>query len=591
MAGCSYEKGHWTLDDLISARTGPEMDRAFDDVEAAAVALEATRSKLVPSISEETFVETLGLVETLAHASRKLYGYSVLFFSEQTGDQDALALRGRVDKALAGAQNRTLFFDLWWKRLDDENARRLFPVAGDVTYYLETLRKFAPYTLTEPEEKVINVKNINGVEGLVTLYEMITNAFTYDLEIDGETRTLTRSEVMVYARDPSPARREAAYRALLKTYEERSGELSQIYKYVAGDWSAENVGLRGIASPISVRNLANDIPDEVVDLLLETCRENVDLYQRFFRLKAGWLGLPKLRRFDIYAPLESASTEYPFEKGVDLVLGSLRGFSPKAAILAERVLAEGHLDSSPRPGKDTGAFCYGVVPDVTPWVLVNYNDRADDVATLAHELGHAVHAMIAADHSILTFHSSLPLAETASNFVEMLLLEALLEQDGDPELRRTLLAKYVDDSYASVLRQSFFVLFEREAHRMIAEEEATPDELSEAYLENLREQFGDSLELADEFKSEWVSIPHIYATPFYCYAYTFGLLLVLGLFQRYKAEGGAFVPKYLKILSYGGSKAPMAILDEAGIDIRTRGFWQGGFDVLAGMIDELEALS
>jgi oligoendopeptidase F len=591
MAGCSYEKGHWTLDDLISARTGPAMEQAFDDVEAAVAALEATRANLVPSISEAAFVEALGLVETLAHASRKLHGYSVLFFAEQTGDQGALALRGRVDKALAGAQNRTLFFDLWWKRLDDENARRLLPVAGDITYYLETLRKFAPFTLTEPEEKVINVKNINGVEGLVTLYEMITNAFTYDLAIDGETKTLTRSEVMVYARDPSPARREAAYRALLKTYEDRSGELAQIYKYVAGDWSAENVGLRGVASPISVRNLANDIPDEVVDLLLKTCRENVGLYQRFFRLKAGWLGLPKLRRFDIYAPLESASTDYPFAKGVDLVLESLRGFSPEAATLAEKVLAEGHLDSSPRPGKDTGAFCYGVVPDVTPWVLVNYNDRADDVTTLAHELGHAVHAMIAADHSILTFHSSLPLAETASNFVEMLLLEALLEQNGDPELRRTLLAKYVDDSYASVLRQSFFVLFEREAHRMIAEEEATLDELSEAYLENLREQFGDSLELADEFKSEWVSIPHIYATPFYCYAYTFGLLLVLGLFQRYKAEGNTFVPKYLKILSYGGSKAPMAILDEAGIDIRTREFWQGGFDVLAGMIDELETLS
>jgi oligoendopeptidase F len=591
MTGRSYEKGRWTLDDLISARTGPEMERAFEDVETAVAALESKRSDLVPSISKEAFVANLGLVEKLAHASRKLHGYSALLFAEQTGDQDALALRGRVDKALAGAQNRTLFFDLWWKTLDDENAQRLLQVGGDVTYYLETLRKFAPFTLTEPEEKVINVKNIHGVEGLVTLYEMITNAFTYDIEIDGETKTLTRSEVMVYARDPSPARREAAYRALLGVYEERGGELAQIYKYVAGDWSAENVGLRGIASPISVRNLANDIPDEVVDLLLETCRENVGLYQRFFRLKAKWLGLPKLRRFDIYAPLESVSTEYPFAEGVDLVLGSLREFSSEAATLAEKVLTEGHLDSSPRPGKDTGAFCYGVVPDAIPWVLVNYNDRADDVATLAHELGHAVHAMMAADHSILTFHSSLPLAETASNFAEMLLLETLLKQDDDPKLRRTLLAKYVDDSYAMILRQAYFVLFEREAHRMISEEEATPDQLSDAYMANLREQFGDSLELADKFKAEWVSIPHIYGTPFYCYAYTFGLLLVLGLFQRYKAEGEAFVPNYLKILTHGGSKSPTTILEEAGIDIRTRAFWQGGFDVLAGMIDELESLS
>ena len=591
MAKRTYEKGRWTLDDLIPAKAGQEMEEAFADVEAAVAALEMKRPALVPSISGETFAEMLRLVERVAYVSQKLYGYSGLLFMEQTGDQDALALRGRVDKALAGAQNRTLFFDLWWKTLDEENARRLLRVGGDVTYYLETLRRFAPYTLSEPEEKVINVKNVNGTEGLVTLYEMITNAFTYDVEIDGEMKTLTRSEVVVYVRDPLPERRAAAYRALLGVYETRSGELAQIYKYVAGDWHAENVGLRGITSPISVRNLANDIPDEVVDLLLATCRENVDIYQRFFRLKAKWLGLSKLRRFDIYAPLEETVKAYPFAEGVDLVLECFRGFSPEFAAQAERVLAEGHLDSSPRPGKDTGAFCYGVVPDVTPWVLVNYNDRADDVSTLAHELGHAVHAMMAADHSILTSHSSLPLAETASNFAEMLLLDVMLAQNADPELRRTLLAKHVDDSYASVLRQSFFVIFERDAHRMIAEEEATLDQLSAAYMENLREQFGDSLELADEFKSEWVSIPHIYATPFYCYAYTFGLLLVLGLYQRYKTEGEAFVPNYLKILAYGGSKAPMDILDEAGIDIRARAFWQGGFDVLAGMIDELETLS
>jgi len=589
MAGRDYEKGRWSLDDLIPAKTGPQMEEAFAKAEAAAAALEERRPALVPSIAEDAFVEILELVERLTYAAQRLHGYSGLLLSENTSDQAALALRGRVDKALAAARNRTLFFDLWWKTLDEENAKRLLAAAGDARYYLETLRAFAPYTLSEPEEKVINLKNIHGVEGMVTLYEMMTNAFTYDIEIDGETKTLTRSEIMVHARGASPERREAAYRALLGVYEARSGELAQIYKYVAGDWHDENVDLRGVSSPIAVRNLRNDVPDEAVEVLLETCRANVGLYQRFFELKAKWLGLPKLRRFDIYAPLAEAETAYPFADGADLVFRTFRGFSPKLAEQAERVLAEGHLDASPRPGKDTGAFCWGVVPDVTPWVLVNYNDRADDVATLAHELGHAVHAMMAADHSVLTFHSSLPMAETASNFAEMLLLDAMLES-ANKTLRRALLAKYVDDSYAMILRQAYFVLFEREAHRLVAEG-ATPDELSAAYMENLREQFGDSLVLDELFRNEWVSIPHIYATPFYCYAYTFGLLLVLGLYQRYKEEGEAFVPDYLKVLAYGGSKAPTAILEEAGIDIRTRAFWQGGFDLLAGMIDELESLS
>jgi len=591
MSDRRIERSQWSLTDLIVAPSGAPMEKAFSELESSIAALEGRRDDLTVAMPAESFAEVLGLVEQVSYRAQRLNGYSGLFLSENSTDQDALALRGRVDKALADARNRTLFFDLWWKGLDEENASRLLGASGDVSYYLETLRKFAPYTLSEAEEKIINTKNVHGVEGLVTLYDMITHAFTYDVAIDGETRTVTRSELMSYAYDADPAHREAAYRALLGKYEGRAGELAQIYKYVAGDWGSENVALRGMRSAISVRNLRNDVPDEAIDLLLQTCRENASLYQRFFKLKAKWLGLPKLRRFDIYAPLKETVVTYPFAEGVEMVMESFRKVSPEFAALAARVLDEGHLDSLPREGKDTGAFCWGVVPDKTPWVLVNYNGRANDVSTLAHELGHAVHAMMAADHSILTCHSSLPLAETASNFAEMLLMETMLEKNDDPEFRRSLISQFVDDTYASVLRQSYFVLFERVAHRMIAEGEPTLDQLNEAYMENLREQFGDSLELDEAFKSEWVSIPHIYATPFYCYAYTFGLLLVLALFQRYRVEGEAFVPRYLKILAYGGSKAPTAILDEAGFDIRTREFWQGGFDVLSGMVDELESLS
>jgi len=591
MSERAVEREKWSLKDLIESPSGSPMESAFQDLEGAIGALEQRRGDLSETMNADTFGQILGLVERVAYAAQRLNGYSGLFLSEDSSNQDALALRGRVDKSLAGTRNRILFFDLWWKGLDEANAQRLLPAAGDIAYYLESLRKFAPYTLSEAEEKIVNVKNVHGVDGLVTLYEMITHAFTYDVEVDGEAKTVTRSELMAYVYESNPDVREAAYRSLLGVYENRSAELAQIYKHVAGDWGSENVTLRGIDSPISVRNLSNDVPDEAVDLLLQTCRDNASLYQRFYRLKAKWLAVPKLRRFDIYAPLKETVVEYPFAEGVDLVMESFRKVSPDFAQMAERVMGEGHLDSLPRPGKDTGAFCWGVVPDKTPWVLVNYNNRANDVSTLAHELGHAVHAMLASDHSVLTCHSSLPLAETASNFAEMLLMETMLAKNEDPEFRRSLIAQFVDDSYASVLRQSYFVLFERAAHQMIAEGEPTLDQLNAAYLENLREQFGGSVELDEAFKSEWVSIPHIYATPFYCYAYTFGLLLVLALFQRYRAEGEAFVPKYLKILTYGGSKAPTAILDEAGFDIRTREFWQGGFDVLAGMVDELEALS
>ena len=208
---------------------------------------------------------------------------------------------------------------------------------------------------------------------------------------------------------------------------------------------------------------------------------------------------------------------------------------------------------------------------------------------MAHELGHAIHAMLAEHHNVFTFHSSLPLAETASTFGEMMLVDQLLAKETDESVRRDLLFRQVDDSYATIMRQAYFALFERQAHQMI-KENASVDELAAAYLENLKAQFGDSIEVSDEFKWEWVSIPHIYHTPFYVYAYTFGQLLVLSLYKQYKAEGDAFKPRYLKILSAGGSKAPEKILSEAGIDIRSAEFWQGGFDVIKDLVAQLEAL-
>jgi oligoendopeptidase F len=272
-----------------------------------------------------------------------------------------------------------------------------------------------------------------------------------------------------------------------------------------------------------------------------------------------------------------------------MVLDSLDGFAPVLAEHARHILASGHIDSEIRPGKDSGAFCFSLFPGVAPWVLLNYTGRVRDVATLAHELGHGIHALMAGEHSILTFHSSLPLAETASVFSEMILTERLLEEETDREVRRNLLAAAVDDAYATVMGQAYFVLFERQAHTMIAVGKTT-DDLRAVYVENLQEQFGDAVDLDEIFHWEWVSVPHIYQTPFYCYAYSFGQLLVLSLYQRYKKEGAAFIPRYLKILSYGGSASPEHILAEAGVDMRSAGFWQGGFDVIRGMVDQLAAL-
>ena len=271
------------------------------------------------------------------------------------------------------------------------------------------------------------------------------------------------------------------------------------------------------------------------------------------------------------------------------MLESFDAFSPRLAGLAKRVFDENHLDSEVRKGKRSGAFCSTVVPELTPYVLVNYQNRSDDVATLAHELGHAVHSMLAEHHSLFTQHASLPLAETASTFGEMLLVDRLLAEETDESVQRDMLFRQVDDAYATIMRQAYFALFERQAHQMI-QQGATTDQLSVAYMENLRQQFGDALEITDEFRWEWVSIPHIYGTPFYVYAYAFGQLLVLALYQQYQQEGESFKPRYLEILSAGGSDAPERILADAGVDIYDPAFWQGGFDVIEQLVSQLESL-
>ncbi len=584
-----YTQTRWSLADLFPSSDAPEMKAALDELNNQVSAFEARRAQLTPDISAAEFMEMVRQLEAISHLANCIGGFAELSFSADTQDQAALAFLGQVEQTMAQIQNRTLFFSLWWKGLEDEPAARLMAGAGDYRYWLEEMRHFKPHTLSEPEEKIINIKDVTGVRAFHNLYDSITNRYVFKLEVEGEVQELTRGELMVYARHHDPDLRARAYQELYRVYGADGPILGQMYQTLVRDWRNEQVDLRKFSSPIAARNLANDIPDQVVDTLLEVCQRNAGVFQRYFRLKARWLNMKRIRRYDIYAPVVKSDKRYAYDQAAEMVLNSFEAFDPKIASLAQRVFEQGHLDSEVRKGKRGGAFCASITQDITPWVLLNYQGRADDVATMAHELGHAIHAMLAAHHSLFTFHSSLPLAETASTFGEMLLIDRLLAGETDENVRRDLLFRQVDDSYATIMRQAFFALFERQAHEMI-QQGATVDELAEAYMENLRQQFGDSVELSDEFRWEWVSIPHIYQVPFYVYAYAFGQLLVLSLYQQFKAEGEPFKPRYLKILAAGGSDAPARILLDAGIDIYSADFWQGGFDVITALLDQLEAI-
>ncbi|NMC86157.1 MAG: M3 family oligoendopeptidase [Anaerolineaceae bacterium] len=585
-----FTQKRWSLADLYPTIDGPEMKRDFAALEEKVAAFEKMRPQLTDSIPLAAFMDVIHALEGIYTLAMKLGAYPELLFTEDTQSQVAMSLMGRVQQVTADVENRTLFFSLWWKELNDENAARLMKDSGDYRYWLEEMRHFKPHTLSEAEEKVINIKNVTGVNALNTLYDTLTNRYTFKVEVDGEMKEMTRGELMMYVREADPDLRARAYQELYRVFGSDGAILGQMYQTIARDWHNEEVDMRRYTSPISARNLGNDLPDEVIDTLLKVCEENTGTFQRFFKLKARLIGMKKLRRYDIYAPVAKSDKRYDFKAAQEKVFDSFRQFDPRFETLAKRVFNDDHLDSEVRKGKQNGAFCATILPSLTPWVLLNYQGKADDVSTMAHELGHAIHSMLAEQHTLFTQGACLPLAETASTFGEMMLVDRLLSEESDEGVRRDLLFRQIDDAYATIQRQAFFALFEKKAHQMVMDG-ASVDEMAAAYLENLKEQFGDAVEISDEFKWEWVSIPHIYHTPFYVYAYAFGQLLVFALYKQFKAEGDSFKPRYIKLLSAGGSEAPMQVLRDAGIDVSQAAFWQGGFDVISGLVDQLEKIT
>ena len=576
----------WNLKDLLRH---PDKDletrsRALNDHVRS---LENLRKRLSATLTPRTFLKGLQIREMIAAESSRLAAYAQLWFAQNTQNQRARAFDSQVRKHLLPFSNRTVFFDLWWQRLGDQTARRLLRHAGKYRYHLESLRRVKRHTLSEAEEQIINVKNTTGRQALDSLYDVITNGLTFQLDSRNDSQPLSREQLAVHFRNPSARVRQQAYDELFQVYSKQSNSLGDIYKTLVMDWKNEGLDLRGYSSPIAVRNLHNDIPDKAVSTLLQTCRDNRHVFQEYFRIKARICGLSQMTRYDVYAPPKIKKASYPFDQAVKLVLEAYHQFSPTLADHARQVFAERHIDAAPASGKMGGAFCYSVLPSLTPYVLLNYSGDARDVATLAHELGHAVHSMMARHHSVLTFHATLPLAETASVFGEQLLSDALLADAAGVKVKQRLLLSQLDDLCATILRQAYFVEFENQAHDLIAQG-TTIDGLAQTYFHLLKEQFGRTMTIPKAFQWEWLTIPHIFRSPFYCYAYSFGNLLVLSLFQRYKKEGKPFIPQYLELLSHGGSQNPQDMLKPLGIDLCKKSFWQAGFNRIQELVESLE---
>lgn len=575
----------WDLGELYDGPADPAIDRDLSAARVSAAAFVTTWRGRLAAMTASDLRRALGEYEQLQELAQRPGFYAALLTAADTQDSGALALEQRTAEAHTELRAQLVFFELELLALDDATAHAL--VADDVlapyVHFLTQLRRFKPHVLSEPEERALARKDLSGRTAFVQLYDELAGSLHFRIGDD----ELTEGEVLALLHHPDRERRRQALTALLAPYAEERLPLTAILNALLLDHRVD-CEMRGHADVTNPTHLANEIAPEVVATMMDAVERHTPVIQRFLRLKAKLLGVPRLGIADVYAPLDAASPSVPWSEGQAIVLEAFARFDPQLATLASELLERAHVDAEVRPRKRAGAFCAALGPSQTPYVLSTYTETGRDVATLAHELGHAVHYSLARGQTFLHYEPPLVLAETASVFAEMLVTDHLLATTTDPNARRRLLVETLDEMYGTVFRQHALTRFEMAAHAARRAHRLDHDELCDLWMAEQARLLGDSVEIDPVYRTGWSYIPHFIHSRFYCYSYAFGELLTLALFQRYKDEGAAFVPAYLELLKAGGSAAPGELATRLGFDLTSAAFWDRGCAAITRMVDELE---
>lgn len=584
--------------DLTILYSGPDDLRLAGDLERARERGKSfrhafrgrTRSE---SLSAELLAAALRSYEELQKTGLKPYLYAQLLFAGDSSPDAHKALLARAREAWSGLSEETLFFELELLAIDEERMAALLrdPEVAPYAHYLQQLRAHAPYTLSEEVEQALKRKDLSGREAFVQLFEELTSSlsFTFRLPDEEAPREVTGEELLALLYHPDAAVREGAFAVFLERHADNALVLTSCFNNLLLDHGKE-VELRRYPDLMTPTHLANETEADMVARLMEVTESNYGLAREYFGLKRRLLGLARMKNTDLYAPLGTQCRQVPFAEARETVLSAFRGFSPQLSEAAGAFFAERRIDVFPRPGKSGGAFCQGMLPGLSPCILLNYTGTLRDVATLAHELGHGVHFALSQGQNLFHYQAPLPFAETASVFGEMLLTRHLLDRESDRQAKIALLCGKIEDIIATTFRQNVLTRFELEAHRRRAEGLLSPDDLCRLWWEENRKLFGDEVEMIAPYRWGWSYISHFIHARFYCYSYVFGELLVLALYQKYREEGAAFVPKYLELLARGGSRKPAELLAPLGIDLADPDFWQKGYDFVGGLLRELREL-
>ena len=578
----------WNLSDLYESGDDSRLESDVDEAEKAAAAFRDRYHGKVARLDAAALVGAIEERERIESIFTRAIYYAHLWFATDMSDSPRGALVARLTEKGAAVETQLLFFSLELAELDDAAAEAL--LAEDVLerwrHWLRSVRKYRPYLLSEPEEKIMTEKVVSGFAAWDRLYDELLGAIKVDL--DGEEIGFEEAMAKLYSPDRDLRRR--ASEAVTTALEPGVRTRTYVFNTIAVDRSIDD-RLRGHETWISARNLANDTTDEAVQALIDAVVSRYEVARRYYTLKARLLDLDRLSFYDRMAPLADDPTQMPWGEARELVVDAFGDFSPDTGDIVERFFRDDWIDAPPRDGKRPGAFCATNVPGVHPYVFLNYTGDRRSVLTLAHELGHGLHGYLAAPLGLFNASTPLTTAETASVFGEALTFKRLLALEDDPRRRLNLLAGRIEDSIATVYRQVAMNRFEDAVHTWRRDEgELSPEKFEELWLGTQADMFADSVDI-DGYGTWWSYIPHFIGTPGYVYAYSYGYLFALSIFRKYELEGDSMVEPYLDLLRAGGSKPPAELAEMVGLDLTNPDIWSSGIDALEVELDEAEALA
>ncbi len=579
----------WDLDDLYSGPKDARLEQDLVESQRLSKAFRQSYEGKLAGLDGAGLARAIADYEAVQEILGRAGSYAQLLHAGNMSDPQIGRFYQAISERTTTISTDLIFFTLELNRLDDANLETKLAGGGLDKWrpWLRDLRVYRPHQLSDELEQLLHEKYVAGRAAWNRLFDETMAGLRYPFE----GKDLTSAEILNRFTDRDPKVRAAAAQSFAKVQADNVRLFSLVTNTLAKDKEIED-SWRHFARPVSSRNLANLVEDEVVDALVDTVVAHYPrLAHRYYALKAKWLGLEKLPYWERNAPLpDDADRLIPWDEAETTVLGAYNDFSPDLAAIGRRFFENRWIDAPTRPGKAPGAFAHPTVPSSHPYLLLNYLGRTRDVMTLAHELGHGVHQVLAGPQGHLLSDTPLTLAETASVFGEMLTFQALLRQAKDPKHRKILLAGKVEDMLNTVVRQIAFHRFETRVHNERREGELTPDHLGQIWMETQTEALGPIFDLAPEYQVFWTYIPHFIHTPFYVYAYAFGDCLVNSLYAVYQQAAPGFAEKYLQMLQAGGTKRHKELLAPFGLDASDPAFWAKGLGVIEGFIDELERL-